>query len=151
MSTFNKNYTSEEIKSIKENLKKAFGIEYMPINLHVNELYKTCPNKFKPKKNDVFYFYQATPDDEWNLNRGWHSLRVTYVRSGIIFFKYDVQTKESWMSEESVFIKTLIPSTVYLKDLGIPDKNLELFTFNKGKCPYDICVISNDMTTTYTY
>ena len=41
-----KMYTEEEIKSIRENLKKAFDIDYIPVDIKIKRLYKD--KKFVP-------------------------------------------------------------------------------------------------------
>jgi hypothetical protein len=48
-----KMYTEEEIKSIRENLKKAFDIDYIPVEIKIKRLYKD--KKFIPLEGDIIY------------------------------------------------------------------------------------------------
>ena len=52
-----RSYTEEEIKSIRENLKKAFDIDYIPVEIKIKRLYKD--KKFVPLEGDMIYVHLA--------------------------------------------------------------------------------------------
>ena len=120
-------YTEEEIKSIRENLKKAFGIDYIPLNNRIGELYKH--KKFTPKEGDILHVHLPFGNDEFDLKRGWYRIKVTYVRSGVMFFKYidtKHKRKEGYAIIESEFIERAFMGTIRMNEISIPKQNLPL-------------------------
>jgi hypothetical protein len=120
-------YTEEEIQSIRENLKKAFGIDYIPLNNRIRELYKH--KKFTPKEGDILHVHLPYGNDEFNLKRGWYRIKVTYVRSGVMFFKYidtKHKRKEGYAIIESEFIERAFMGTIRMNEISIPKQNLPL-------------------------
>lgn len=139
-------YTEEELQSIRENLKKAFGIEYIPVVIKIRNLYRNN-KKFIPKEGDMIYVYLPMDNDKFELKQGWHRLKVTYVRSGVVFFKYiDSKHKrtEDHADLESVFIEEAYMGTIRLNDIAVPEYNLPLVKFEKGRCPFEVEVYKND-------
>ena len=140
-----KTYTEEELQSIRENLKKAFGIDYIPVNIKIKYLYRN--KKFAPKEGDMIYVYLPMDNDKFELKQGWHRLKVTYVRSGVVFFKYiDSKHKrtEDHADLASVFIEEAYMGTIRLEDITVPEYNLPLVKFEKGRCPFEVEVYKND-------
>ena len=140
-----KMYTEEEIKSIRENLKKAFDIDYIPVEIKIKRLYKD--KKFVPLEGDMIYVHLPYDNDKFELKRGWHRLKVTYVRSGVVFFKYiDSKHKrtEDHADLDSSFIEEAYMGTIRLKDIAVPEFNLPLVKIEKGKCPFDVEVFDNE-------
>lgn len=140
-----KTYTEEELQSIRENLKKAFGFDYIPVDIKIKNLYKN--KKFIPKEGDMIYVYLPMDNDKFELKQGWHRLKVTYVRSGVVFFKYiDSKHKrtEDHADLESVFIEEAYMGTIRLNDIAVPEYNLPLVKFEKGRCPFEVEVYKND-------
>lgn len=140
-----KTYTEGELQSIRENFKKAFGIDYIPVVIKIKYLYKN--KKFIPKEGDMIYVYLPMDNDKFELKQGWHRLKVTYVRSGVVFFKYiDSKHKrtEDHADLESVFIEEAYMGTVRLNDIAVPEYNIPLVKFEKGRCPFEVEVYKND-------
>lgn len=140
-----KTYTEEELQSIRESFKKAFGIDYIPVVIKIKNLYKN--KKFIPKEGDMVYVYLPMDNDKFELKQGWHRLKVTYVRSGVVFFKYiDSKHKrtEDHADLESVFIEEAYMGTIRLNDIAVPEYNLPLVKFEKGRCPFEVEVYKND-------
>ena len=140
-----KAYTEAELQSIRENLKKAFGIDYIPVNIKIKYLYRN--KKFIPKEGDMIYVYLSMDNDKFELKQGWHRLKVTYVRSGVVFFKYiDSKHKrtEDHADLASVFIEEAYMGTIRLEDITVPEYNLPLVKFEKGRCPFEVEVYKND-------
>jgi hypothetical protein len=120
-------YTNEEIESIKKNLKIAFGIDYIPLNNRISELYKN--KKFTPKEGDILHVHLPFGNDEFDLKRGWYRIKVTYVRSGVMFFKYidtKHKRKEGHACIESEFIERAFMGTIRMNEISIPERNLPL-------------------------
>ena len=140
-------YTEEQIQSIKENLKRAFDIDYIPIELK-SIFKKHNPMKYNFKIGEEFAFHSHVKNDDWGLKKGWHKLKITYKRGEVIFFKIESSTepnKERYAILDSDFVSEMIPIEIKLKSFGIPDKNLDILKFEKGKVPFEIRVIkSND-------
>lgn len=140
-----KTYTEEELQSIRENFKKAFGIDYIPVDIKIKNLYKN--KKFIPKEGDMIYVYLSMDNDKFKLKQGWYRLKVTYVRSGVVFFKYiDSKHKrtEDYADLGSVFIEEAYMGTIRLKEIAVPEYNLPLVKFEKGCCPFEVEVYKND-------
>lgn len=140
-----KTYTEEELQSIRENFKKAFGIDYIPVDIKIKNLYKN--KKFIPKEGDMIYVYLPMNDNKFELKQGWHRLKVTCVRSGVVFFKYiDSKHKrtEDHADLESIFIMEAYMGTVRLNDIAVPECNLPLVKFEKDRCPFEVEVYKND-------
>lgn len=140
-----RSYTEEEIKSIRENLKKAFDIDYIPVEIKIKRLYKD--KKFVPLEGDMIYIYLSIENKKFGLKQGWHRLKITYVRSGVVFFKY-IDSKHNRIEDhadlESSFIEEAYMGTIRLKDIAVPEYNLPLVKIEKGKCPFDVDVFDND-------
>lgn len=146
MKGLQKEYTQEELLLIKANLFRAFGDEYIPVDLHLKELNSkySKTNGIKFKKGQNYYHYAAVDMKDWDVQRGWHIIYITYVRSGVVFYTVDNNRKEFNFAEDSVFALNLIPQTLHLKLVGIHDMNVPLLKFNKGTCPYEIVVVKNN-------
>ncbi len=137
-------YTEEEIKSLREILKKA-GIERIPISLKVKDIYK---NGYMPKTGDVLWVYLLYADSENNIEEGWHKIKVTYHRSGVLFFKYEGKGKETHALTDSYFIQNAIPARIDIKDTNIQERNLPLieFTFETSERQLETTIIKADGT-----
>jgi hypothetical protein len=145
-------YTDSEIKSIKENLQKAFGVDTLALDLRLDNLLKDKINTFKFKKGDRFVFFNAHPNHELKLCVGWHEIEITYTRLDLIFYKIlsNNTTNEHWATRDSFFFyKQMMPRVIDLKRYGIPEKNLPLISFDKGnRNPYEITIIKSNETYT---
>lgn len=127
-------YTEEELISIRKNLKHAFGIDYMPINNRISELYKN--KKFNPVEGDILHVHLPFGNDEFDLERGWYRIKVTYVRSGVMFFKYidtKHKRKEGYAVIESEFIERAFMGTIRIKDVSISKRNLPLVKIERDE------------------
>lgn len=146
MKGLQKEYTQEELLLIKANLFKAFGDEYIPVDLHLKELNRRYAktNGIKFKKGQNYYQYSPVDEEEWGGKKGWHIIYITYVRSGVVFYTVDNNRKEFNFAEDSVFAMSLIPQTLHLKLVGIHDMNVPLLKFDKGTCPHEIVVVKNN-------
>lgn len=147
---FDADYTAEQVASIKENLKRAFDIDYIPVQIEVKDLYTKRHKKWNPQPGQKFYKHIAMDIESENIERGWHILTVTYTRSGVVFFTYDNRKKEQWGAIDSEWFETVIPATIDMEELAIPDKNIPLFKFERLESlptKFKITVIKNDKTT----
>ena len=137
-------YTEKEIKAIRENLKKA-GIERILISLKIKGIYK---NGYIPKIGDVLWVYLLYCDSENNIEEGWHKIKVTNYRSGVLFFKYDGKRKETHALKDSYFIQNAIPTRIDIKDTNIQERNLPLieFTFESSERQLETTIIKTDGT-----
>lgn len=144
MSSSDKNYTTEEIKSIKENLQRAFGIDYLPVNIQIKHLYKD--KKFIPLVNDILFVHLPFGNEKFNLKEGWYRIKVTYVRSGVMFFKYiDTKKKnEDHADLLSTFVENAYMGTIRMNDVAIAEKNYPLVKFEKGNAPFDVEVFDKE-------
>lgn len=144
MSSSDKNYTTEEIKSIKENLQRAFGIDYLPVNIQIKYLYKD--KKFIPLVDDILFVHLPFGNEKFNLKEGWYRIKVTYVRSGVMFFKYiDTKKKnEDHADLISTFVENAYMGTIRMKNVAIAEKNYPLVKFEKGNAPFDVEVFDKE-------
>ena len=131
--------TNEKLESIRCNLKKAFGVDYILVDTKIKKLYKD--RRYTPLKGDMLYIFLPIENKKFGLKQGWHRLKVTYVRSGVVFFKY-VDSKhyrtEDHAGLDSIFIQEAYAGTIRLKDVGIPEQNLPLIRFDKHGCPFGL-------------
>lgn len=139
-------YTPEEIVSIKENLKRAFGTEFVPIDIKLGNLIKGKDKreKFKFIKGENFVFFNAHPNSELGLSVGWHIIEITYQRLDLVFYKITTSSKpskESYANKDSYFINNIMPVLLNIDRFNIPEQNLPLLEFDKGKNnPVDIAI-----------
>jgi hypothetical protein len=131
--------TNEKLESIRYNLKKAFGVDYILVDTKIKKLYKD--RRYTPLKGDMIYIFLPLDNKRLGIKQGWHRLKVTYVRSGIVFFKYvDSQhyCTEDSAHIDSIFIQEAYAGTIRLKDVGIPEQNLPFIRFDKHGCPFGL-------------
>lgn len=129
-----KEYTPDEIAAIKANLMAAFGTDKIEVQVKLKSLFKDKP--FDIRVDEHYYVYFPYDIDEFNKKKGWHEFIVTYVRSGVVFFRFKGGKKEHYFLVDSSFAGNLIPAVIDLQKYGIPDSNVEVIKFNKGKCPF---------------
>ena len=139
-------YTEEELQSIRENLKKAFGIDYIPISNKVEDLFRN--KSIKLQENDILHVYLPYGKDDWDMDPGWYRIKVTYIRSGVVFFKY-VDTKHKLKEDHadilSSFIKNAYIGTIRVKDVSIKECNIPLIKIERYKNdPYPVELINED-------
>lgn len=139
-------YTEEELQSIRENLKKAFGIDYIPISNKVEDLFRN--KSIKLQENDILHVYLPYGRDDWDMNPGWYRIKVTYIRSGVVFFKY-IDTKHKLKEDHadilSSFIKNAYIGTIRMKDVSIKECNIPLVKIKRYKNdPYPVELINED-------
>ena len=139
-----KHYSEEQIKSIRENLQRAFGIDYLPVNIQIKYLYKD--KKFIPLVDDILFVHLPYGNEKFNLKEGWYRIKVTYVRSGVMFFKYiDTKKKnEDHADLLSTFVENAYMGTIRMKDVAIAEKNYPLVKFEKGNAPFDVEVFDKE-------
>lgn len=132
-------YTNEKLESIRFNLKKAFGLDYIPVSTQIKILYKD--KKFTPLEGDMIYIYLPRGNKKFELKQGWHRLKVTYIRSGVVFFKY-IDSKHNRTEDhsdlDSIFIQNAHVGTIRLKDIDITEQNLPLIKFEQDGCPFEL-------------
>ena len=120
-------YTEKELLSIRENLKKAFGIDYLPLSNMIKDLFKN--KSIKLQENDVLHVHLPYGKEDWDMKPGWYRIKVTYIRSGVVFFKYidtKYKRKEDHADIESYFIENAYLGTIRINDVSI--KKPILFT-----------------------
>lgn len=104
----NKKYTEDEIKTIRQNLKSAFGVENIVIDVYIGKLIsETKLPKFKFIKGEQFMFFNANVDLERGLDVGWHLIEITYQRLDLVFFKHPTSTKPKKKSTTQLNIQSL--------------------------------------------
>jgi hypothetical protein len=152
--TIEHNYTEEQIASIKANLKKAFEIDYIPVELTMgNLLKKKNKESFDFIVGEQYVFFNPVENEEWGINKcEWHLIEITYQRLDLIFFKIRSSKKprtEHYANKDSIFTDKLIPINFSTERFGIPEKNLPLIGFDKTKHnPFDINIITPSKTYT---
>lgn len=142
-----KKYTEDEIETIRQNLKSAFGVDNLIVGGYMYELISGAKlPKFKFIKGEQFMFFNANVDLERGLDVGWHLIEITYQRLDLVFFKYPTSTKtkkEHYATKYSVFVSRLIPVNLDVKRFGINEMNLPLIVFNKHKAPFNMFVYND--------
>lgn len=133
-----KEYTPEEIASIKANLMAAFGTDSIEIETKLKHLYKD--KKIEVFEDEHYYVHFPKDIEEFKKKRGWHEIKITYVRSGVAFFTFKGGKKEFFFVVDSIWASNLVPAIIYPTRYGIPEKNLPLIKFNKGKVPFNITI-----------
>ena len=148
------NYTEEQIISIKSNLKRAFDIDYIPVELTMGNL---LVNKNKASFDYIigekYVFLNLQKNEEWGIAEyEWHIIEVTYQRLDLVFFKIRSSKKprkEHYVNKDSIFVDKLIPVNFSTERFGIPEKNLSLISFDKTQNnPFDINIITPSKTFT---
>lgn len=140
-----KEYTPEEIESIKINLRKATGESHILVDLHVGSIYNHRGKLIEPKVGDSFaYYYPFEKPNDCGMVKGWNKFTITYKRLDVLFVKVNKKRKETWIVLNSMIMNKCIPLSIDLSVIGIPDANIPLLKFDKGKCPYSILVTKND-------
>jgi hypothetical protein len=127
-------YTEEQLQSIRENLKKAFGIDYLPLNNRVDNLFKN--KSIKLQEDDILHVHLPYGKEIWDMNPGWYRIKVTYIRSGVVFFKY-IDTKHKHKEDhadiESDFIGRACMGTIRMKDVSIKECNIPLIKIERDE------------------
>lgn len=149
-----KEYTPEEIASIKENLKKAFDTDRIEVEATVKTLNKGVnPDKVEFKKGEQYVFWNPIVNDEQGLAIGYHLIEITYTRLDLIFYKIKTSTKprtEQWACKGSGWVLNLMPVVIDLERYNIPDTNLDIIEFQKPRnCPFEISIVKRDGTVIY--
>lgn len=102
---------SEAIK-INPNIKKLF--EELPNGkLSMNLTFKDFKYSYQSLRvRDRFYYYKRK-----GMGGSWRTAHVTYKRSGILFFKDEVNNKEYHAEEGSMFFKySIAPISILVDD-----------------------------------
>ena len=132
-------YTNEKLESIRYNLKKAFGVDHITVDTKIKKLYNN--RRFMPLEGDLIYIYLPRGNKKFELKQGWHRLKVTYVRSGVVFFKY-IDSKHNRTEDhadlDSLFIQEAYAGTIRVEDIDIPEQNLPLIQFEQNGCPFEL-------------
>lgn len=135
-----KEYTPEEIANIKANLMAAFGTDGIEVEAKLKYLYKD--KKIEVFENDRYYVYFPKDIEEFKKKRGWHEIKITYVRSGVAFFNFKGGRTEFFFVIDSIWAQNLVPAIIYPTRYGIPEKNLPIIKFKKGKVPFKVKVMT---------
>ena len=127
-------YTEKEILSIRENLKKAFGIDYLPLSNIIKDIFKN--KSIKLQENDVLHVHLPFGKEDWDMKPGWYRIKVTYIRSGVVFFKYidtKYKRKEDHADILSSFIENAYMGTIRINDVSIKECNIPLVKIERYK------------------
>ena len=139
-------YTEKEILSIRENLKKAFGIDYIPLSNMIKDLFKN--KSIKLQENDVLHVHLPFGKEDWDMKPGWYRIKVTYIRSGVVFFKYidtKYKRKEDHADILSSFIEDAYMGTIRINDVSIKECNIPLMKIERYKNdPYPVELIDEN-------
>lgn len=146
------NYTDEEITSIKANLKRAFDVDFIPVDISLGNVLKNNISNFNFIVGEQYILFNSHQDKEMGIEKGWHILEVTYQRLDLVFFKIltsNKPKKEHYANKGSMFVERLIPVNFDITRFGIPEKNLPLLGFEKGtNNPFDVSIITPSKTYT---
>lgn len=139
-------YTEEELQTIRENLKKAFGIDYIPLNNKVKDLFNG--KAIKLQEDDILHVHLPYGKDEWDMGPGWYRIKITYIRSGVVFFKY-IDTKHKCKEDHadilSSFIENAYMGTIRVKDVAVKECNIPLVKIERYENdPYPVELINED-------
>lgn len=139
-------YTEKEIQSIRENLKKAFGIDYIPLSNMIKDLFKN--KSIKLQENDILHVHLPYGKEDWDMKPGWYRIKVTYIRSGVVFFKYidtKYKRKEDHADIESYFIENAYLGTIRINDVSIKECNIPLVKIERYKSdPFPVELIDEN-------
>lgn len=127
-------YTEKELLSIRENLKKAFGIDYIPLSNMIKDLFKN--KSIKLQENDVLHVHLPYGKEDWDMKPGWYRIKVTYIRSGVVFFKYidtKYKRKEDHADILSSFIEDAYMGTIRIKDVAVKECNIPLVKIERNE------------------
>lgn len=127
-------YTEKELLSIRENLKKAFGIDYIPLSNKIKDIFKN--KSIKLQENDVLHVHLPYGKEDWDMKPGWYRIKVTYIRSGVVFFKYidtKYKRKEDHADILSSFIENAYMGTIRINDVSIKECNIPLVKIERYK------------------
>ena len=111
-------------------------------------LYLNSTPLIKLQENDILHVYLPYGKDDWDMDPGWYRIKVTYIRSGVVFFKY-VDTKHKLKEDHadilSSFIKNAYIGTIRVKDVSIKECNIPLIKIERYKNdPYPVELINED-------
>ena len=141
-------YSDEEILEIKKNLKAAFGVDGLPLEIDLKNLVKDGMDSFNFIIGEQYCFFNPVPNNTYGMKKGWHIAEVTYQRLDLVFFKIITSTKpdvEQYANKDSVFTKKFMPIDLDINRFGIPEKNLPLIIFDKHKSnPFEIQISINN-------
>ena len=127
-------YTEKELQLIRENLKKAFGIDYIPLSNMIKDLFKH--KSIKLQENDVLHVHLPYGKEDWDMKPGWYRIKATYIRSGVVFFKYidtKCKRKEDHADIKSYFIENAYLGTIRINDVSIKECNIPLVKIERYK------------------
>lgn len=127
-------YTEKELLSIRENLKKAFGIDYIPLSNMIKDLFKN--KSIKLQENDILHVHLPYGKEDWDMKPGWYRIKVTYIRSGVVFFKYidtKYKRKEDHADILSSFIEDAYMGTIRIKDVAVKECNIPLVKIERNE------------------
>lgn len=127
-------YTEKELLSIRENLKKAFGIDYLPLSNKIKDIFKN--KSIKLREGDILHVHLPYGKEDWDMKPGWYRIKVTYIRSGVVFFKYidtKYKRKEDHADILSSFIENAYMGTIRINDVSIKECNIPLVKIERYK------------------
>lgn len=127
-------YTEKELQSIRENLKKAFGIDYIPLSNKIKDIFKN--KSIKLQENDILHVHLPYGKEDWDMKPGWYRIKVTYIRSGVVFFKYidtKHKRKEGHADILSSFIENAYMGTIRIKDVAVKECNIPLVKIERNE------------------
>lgn len=139
-------YTEEQLQSIRENLKRAFGIDYIPLNNRVENLFKD--KSIKLQEDDILHVHLPYGKEIWDMKPGWYRIKITYIRSGVVFFKY-IDTKHKRKEDHadivSDFIEKACMGTIRMKDVSIKECNIPLVKIERDEHdPFPVEIYNDD-------
>lgn len=82
------------------------------------------------------------------MKPGWYCIKVTYIRSGVVFFKYidtKYKRKEDHADILSSFIENAYMGTIRINDVSIKECNIPLVKIERYKNdPYPVELIDEN-------
>lgn len=139
-------YTEKELQSIRANLKKAFGIDYLPLSNKIKDIFKN--KSIKLREGDILHVHLPYGKEDWDMKPGWYRIKVTYIRSGVVFFKYidtKYKRKEDHADILSSFIENAYMGTIRINDVSIKECNIPLVKIERYKNdPYPVELIDEN-------
>ena len=82
------------------------------------------------------------------MNPGWYRIKITYIRNGVMFFKY-IDTKHKHKEDhadiKSYFTENAYMGTIRIKDINIKEYNIPLIKIERNKVdPFPVELIDEN-------
>lgn len=112
----------------------------------IKDLFKN--KSIKLREGDILHVHLPYGKEDWDMKPGWYRIKVTYIRSGVVFFKYidtKYKRKEDHADILSSFIEDAYMGTIRINDIYIKECNIQLVKIERYKNdPYPVELIDEN-------